>query len=568
MQPDSAAAYDHAAPALADRYESVGFEAVHADALAWLPARPGLVLDIGAGSGRDAAWFAAGGWEVVAAEPAAALRADAQRRHPSPRIRWLDDRLPGLARVRRLGLAFDLLWLSAIWQHLPPEARPAALRGLALLLRPGGRAVITLRHGPAPADRPMWPVDAAGLARLALDHGLALRAVTPPRPSALGAAGVTWQTALLELPDDGGAALPLLRGVILRQEKSATYKLALLRCVLRIADGAPNLAEETADGVLLPLGLVALTWLRLFKPLLAARLPQRPGEGMGFVGDAFAALAPVPAPSLRPGAEFTGDVALALHRAIADAARLIEAMPARHLTDAADRPLFGADCRRPPRPGALLRLDRTTLRGFGTLHVPLPLWQALRRMAAWVEPMLVAEWVRLTQGYAARAGRPVTAEAVQAALHWQEPGRDAALVRSLAAARLRAGDAVPCVWTGAPLGPRGLDIDHCLPWAAWPCGDLWNLLPAAPAVNRAGKRGRIVSAGALAAARPRILAWWDMAYAAPSLRARFAEEARAALPLPWDGALSAEEVFDALDFRRLRLRQDTQLPEWDGGTPP
>jgi tripartite-type tricarboxylate transporter receptor subunit TctC len=33
-----------------------------------------------------------------------------------------------------------------------------------------------------------------------------------------------------------------------------------------------------------------------------------------------------------------------------------------------------------------------------------------------------------------------------------------------------------------------LDIDHCLPWSAWPCGDLWNLLPASPRVNQHLKR--------------------------------------------------------------------------------
>lgn len=50
-----------------------------------------IALDVGAGSGRDAAWLASLGYEVVAAEPAAGMRIEAQRRHPDPRIRWLDD---------------------------------------------------------------------------------------------------------------------------------------------------------------------------------------------------------------------------------------------------------------------------------------------------------------------------------------------------------------------------------------------------------------------------------------------------------------------------------------------
>jgi hypothetical protein len=112
-----------------------------------------------------------------------------------------------------------------------------------------------------------------------------------------------------------------------------------------------------------------------------------------------------------------------------------------------------------------------------------------------------------------------------------------------------------------------LDIDHYLPWSAWPCGDLWNLLPAAAAINRHQKRDRLITAGVLAAARPRILARWQETYLAnPALALRFTEEARSSLPLPHDRVPDPEDVFAALDFRRLRLRQDTQAPEWAGMT--
>lgn len=195
---DGIAAYDRAARRLAESYEAPAFETVHRDALPLLPAPPGRVLDIGAGSGRDAAWFARRGFEVVAAEPAGALRAEARRRHPGPAIRWIDDRLPGLDAVHGLGLAFDLVWLSGVWQHLPPGERAPAMHWMAPLLAAGGRMMLTLRHGPAPADRPMWPVEAGEVARLGREHGLALRLVTWHRPSALGAAGVTWQTVVLE----------------------------------------------------------------------------------------------------------------------------------------------------------------------------------------------------------------------------------------------------------------------------------------------------------------------------------------------------------------------------------
>ena len=88
----------------------------------------GLALDVGGGSGRDAAWLARRGYQVVAVEPAAGMRAEAMRRHPDAAIRWLDDRLPALSKVHGLGLAFDLVLVAAVWQHVAPpgHARSAS----------------------------------------------------------------------------------------------------------------------------------------------------------------------------------------------------------------------------------------------------------------------------------------------------------------------------------------------------------------------------------------------------------------------------------------------------------
>lgn len=88
--------YDANAHHLATGYKRLSFETVHAWLLERVPERPGLILDVGAGSGRDAGWLATRGHEVVAVEPSPAMRAEASRRHPVARIRRLEDRLPSL----------------------------------------------------------------------------------------------------------------------------------------------------------------------------------------------------------------------------------------------------------------------------------------------------------------------------------------------------------------------------------------------------------------------------------------------------------------------------------------
>lgn len=101
--------YAEGARELIERYESIPFEEKHRAVLHLIPSRPCRVLDIGAGSGVDAAWFAQRGHRVVAVEPVKALRLAAMALHPSPRIEWVDDHLPGLARMRAREETFDLV---------------------------------------------------------------------------------------------------------------------------------------------------------------------------------------------------------------------------------------------------------------------------------------------------------------------------------------------------------------------------------------------------------------------------------------------------------------------------
>lgn len=110
-----------------------------------VPEAPAAVLDVGAGSGRDAAWLTARGLEVVAAEPSAAMREEGRRCHADPRITWVEDHLPALEAVHRLGVAFDLVLLSAVWQRLAPTERPRA----RMQYRPGSSGRRPLRQEPS-----------------------------------------------------------------------------------------------------------------------------------------------------------------------------------------------------------------------------------------------------------------------------------------------------------------------------------------------------------------------------------------------------------------------------------
>ena len=157
------------------------------------------MLDVGAGSGRDSAWLAARGADVVAVEPSAAMREEALSYHPDVSIRWIDDVLPSLASTSRLGLSFDLILLSAVWQHVEPSDRPRALRKLVTLLKPGGLLILTLRLGECDPDRVMHPVSVEEVERLAREQGLAIvrRTTGPTNSGGRRLDGLVWRCACL-----------------------------------------------------------------------------------------------------------------------------------------------------------------------------------------------------------------------------------------------------------------------------------------------------------------------------------------------------------------------------------
>ena len=566
---DSIAWYDANAGVVVARYEAVTSEAVHGWLRELLPRSSASMLDIGAGSGRDAAWLAANGHDVVAVEPSSSMRTAAASLHGNPAINWIDDSLPALGVISRSGLSFDLILLSAVWMHLPEGERPRAFRKMITLLKPGGLLAMTLRLGPADIKRGIHSVSSEEVEGLARDHGAFVEKQTVAM-DLLDRDDIHWIQMAIRLPDDGTGAFPLLRHVILNDDKSSTYKLALLRTLSRVADGAAGLARSNDDDhVAVPLGLVALTWLRLFKPLLSAGLPQNPSniglQRLSFVRRAYCSLADVSHLDLRVGTRFSSELSPALHQALRDAANTIERMPATHMTYQGGGQMFPVNRpRRLSRPSSI-HLNRAYLFSFGEMLVPRHLWQTLQRFGAWIEPAIVAEWSRLTRFYASRQGTQVRDSSLAAAMTWEEPSRDVGLARERAL-EMSANGNLYCVWSGRRLNRETLDVDHCLPWMVWPCGDLWNLMPTHRTVNQNEKGARLPGDGILRSAQDRVINWWGPAYAEsmPAVSDRFWLEANASLPGLRTGKGTLDDIFDAVCLQRIRLKHDQQVPEWTG----
>lgn len=198
--PDILQGYAVEAAELIPRYEALSSAVVLAPVKDVLPDRPSSVLDVGAVTGRDAAWLAGHGHKVVAVEPVDELRQAGMALHPSQNIQWIDDRLPALQRLRSGGKQFELVLAIGVWQHLPAQEHQETLRTLAALTREKGRLVISLRHGPGSPSRPCFSADTEQIIACAADVGfrLHLRRAAPSVQEKNRDAGVTWTWLCLE----------------------------------------------------------------------------------------------------------------------------------------------------------------------------------------------------------------------------------------------------------------------------------------------------------------------------------------------------------------------------------
>ena len=583
--------YSANAPTLAFKYNSLNPEALHGSWSCFIPDNPGMALDIGAGSGRDANWLAEKGWDVIAVEPCRKFWELAKpASHAS--VIWQDDELPELKSLRTAGHRFNLVLLSAVWMHVLPNKRERAFRIISELLAPGGVLVFTLRHGhdeQENLERGFFPVSSGELENYAKQRALA-QVLNSGSEDHLARSDVRWETLVFQLPDDGTGSLPLLRHIIVNDDKSATYKLGLLRALIRIAEGAPGMVtRRTDDTVEIPFGLVGLYWIKLYMPLLLKHyIKQSPGHkpyeesGVGFAKKHFYMLKQYSPFDLHIGEIFDSEHACHIVGAIRDVCENIQKMPANYITyPGSGEQVFKCERQTVRSNDKFWRIEKQTLTDFGVFVIPAAIWQCLGQYACWLEPVIINEWARLMRGYEAKnkdykykipqwavSGQHVADQSPNPkkdyceALKWDEGRHDTGQVRKRVQELQQDGEPIYCVWTNAKLRER-YEVDHCFPWSRWYNNDLWNLMPASITAN-GQKSEKLPSAPLMHNSRNRITDWWSSAYISSTMEEQFLMEAQAALPLVSDSTSDLAIIFEAVMHQRARLKANQQLVEWNG----
>jgi len=192
--------YEVNADFITEEFEQLEFQKLHATLIKYLPQHPCSILEIGSGSGRDAAGLAELGHKVIAVEPSNALRARARTLHPHSSIIWVNDKLPELKAVRKFGVHYDVIFMSAVWMHLPYLDRQPSFERILGLLKKDGLLYITLRHGPFEVVEGFWDIPDQELMTLLEEYEIRKIKQTTEN-DLLNRPGVTWTRFILQLSD-------------------------------------------------------------------------------------------------------------------------------------------------------------------------------------------------------------------------------------------------------------------------------------------------------------------------------------------------------------------------------
>ena len=145
--------------------------------------------------------------------------------------------------------------------------------------------------------------------------------------------------------------------------------------------------------------------------------------------------------------------------------------------------------------GPVFEFDPTTR----SVVMAADLWRELCLLGHWIIDAVIVRWAALTERFAHRQGIR-SGEVLPLLLARPTPERATAMARQI---YLDAG-VKRCVWSMRSLDGRHFAVDHVIPFALWGNNDLWNLLPAHPAVN-GEKSDRLPSGELLMSRRPKSL---------------------------------------------------------------
>ena len=498
MDTETLTFYKQNAVPVAARYESVVSPVASLFPLAF---RPGSrVLDIGCGSGRDLTALLKQGYDAHGIEPVPEMRQEALQAHPELVGRVSDSGLPKIARE---ACSVDGVLCSAVWMHLPEQQMFDAAYSIRQVLRQHGRLLVSVpQSSPASRDENGRLFTQVGPEQIQLlFERLGFQQIGRWDTQDTLGRDRQWATLLFELRV-GSALRPIdqIEGILNRDKKVATYKLALFRALADIATQQPHIAHWLAGGeVGISVSAVADRWLSYYWSIIGSEkyYPQVQGEKPGCakpvkfrrslheLTEMFRRSGGMTGFSLAyASGSLHGDAKTLTDKVLREVGRTIIEGPVKYSGGAlASGKVFRYQCKQ--------------------IVMPADLWREFCLMGHWISDAVILRWAELSS----RLGREQAVSVSEVTGLLLSVPDD---VRETDQARVIYGASADreCVWTGKSL-KDGFEVDHVIPYSLWRSNQLWNLLPTSNKANR-DKSDRIPTTSLLLRRRDAIVHCWRL----------------------------------------------------------
>jgi SAM-dependent methyltransferase len=518
--------YDENSSRLALRYEEAGMEEMHQKLLCHLK-RGGSVLEIGCGSGRDAAFLLSKGFDITAVDVSGKMIGEAVAHHPELNGQAINMSFPFKKDNPLLGNQYDGVVMIATLMHIPEEDLFESGFQIKELLREEGILFLSVSVGRMPKDMKRDREGRLYLERhpdslQLLFERLGLRFVAKYQNRDTFSRDFEWVTLVMQKQGGGETrSIDEIQTIISHDRKDATYKLALLRALCDIAQLEHFQVEWMPDGrVRVPLGLVAEKWLLYYWPIIERDeeggkvvIPQKRGmevnKPIAFrkaMRDLISFYSPLGglnsfAQDYRANTLTQAGAGL-VDIAMNSVAHTIVAGPVAYAGGSlkGSQAYFRFEGRRRAK-GRCTSSDKA-IGNLGCILVSSGTWREMSLIGHWISESLIIRWAELTNEISNKL--VAVKDVIEKLLIRPVAERNVQFSKSI----YKKLPGLECVWTGVKVADS-FAIDHAIPFSLWFNNDLWNLFPAASGVN-AKKSDRLVSGQTLKNSRDRIIYYWEV----------------------------------------------------------
>jgi len=456
------------------------------------------IIDIGCGSARDVNQLIELGYDAYGIDACEEWIDDIAASYPSLKGKVCYDSLPDLKTIN--DHEYDGILCSAVLMHIPKEELFDCAFNLKRILKSNGKMLLSIPNKTDDVNcnrdknNRLFNGLTSGNLQLIFER-LGFNLVSKwENKDSLGRDERNWSVMLFQLSNaNGSRPIDTIESILNRDNKVATYKLALFRALADIALTNYNLAQWQFDGkVKIPIESIASKWIEYYWPILESdkRIPQTTGRQIAF------------RPQLEEFIDSYKGTSGSLARFciehrdnnFSDHNReLYQKLLSKLKTTIWNQPVRyaggGSDF-------SILQYDKQDK----TIIISADIWRELSLTGTWIIDAIILRWAELTSKIS--HSKIKTSEVIDLLLISPLPGREVSFAR-------HTYDKLPnkeCVWSGRTIKDAYV-VDHAIPFALWHNNDLWNLLPSNTQVN-GNKKDKLPTRRLVKARKDSIIHYW------------------------------------------------------------